>query len=255
TIRLPLTNRDIPILVDQFVDTKFGTGAVKITPAHDPNDYEVATRHDLPMITVIDHEGKMTNEAGERYRSMGVKEARQTVVEDLKEQGYIVKIDDHTHSVGHCYKCGTVIEPLLREQWFIDMKPLSERAIEVLRQDKIQFYPESKKEQLIKYLEGLRDWNISRQIAWGIPIPAFQNVDQPDDWIFNTSVEDEYLEIDGKTYRRDPDVFDTWFSSSSWPYATLDFPDGKDFHKFYPLSLMETGADILYPWVSRMIMF
>ncbi len=254
TIRLPLTNREIPILADQFVDTEFGTGAVKITPAHDPNDYEVAGRHDLPMISVIDHEGKMTHEAGESYRGLTAKEAREKVVNDLKEQGYLVKVEDHTHSVGHCYKCGTVIEPLLREQWFIDMQPLAERAIEVLRQDKIKFYPDSKKDQLIKYLEGLRDWNISRQIAWGIPIPAFQNIDEPDDWIFDTNVEKEYLEIDGKTYRRDPDVFDTWFSSSSWPYATLDYPDGEDFDKFYPLSLMETGGEILYPWVSRMIM-
>ncbi len=254
TIRLPLTNREIPILADQFVDTEFGTGAVKITPAHDPNDYEVAGRHDLPMITVIDHEGKMNHEAGESYRGLSVQEAREKVVDDLKQQGYLVKTEDHTHSVGHCYKCGTVIEPLLREQWFIDMKPLAERAIEVLRQDKITFYPNNKKDQLITYLESLRDWNISRQIAWGIPIPAFQNIDQPDDWIFNTDVDKEYLEIDGKTYRRDPDVFDTWFSSSSWPYATLDYPDGEDFHKFYPLSLMETGGEILYPWVSRMIM-
>lgn len=254
TIRLPLTNREIPILADQFVDREFGTGAVKITPAHDPNDYEVAQRHDLPMISVIDLMGKMTHDAGEEYRGLTTKEAREKVVNDLKQQGYLAKVEDHIHSVGHCYKCGTVIEPLLREQWFVDMQPLAERAIEALRQNKIKFYPDSKKDQLIKYLEGLRDWNISRQIAWGIPIPAFQNIDEPDDWIFDTNVEKEYLKIDGKTYRRDPDVFDTWFSSSSWPYATLDFPDGADFDKFYPLSLMETGGEILYPWVSRMIM-
>lgn len=254
TIRLPLTHREIPVIADQMVDTEFGTGAVKITPAHDPNDYEVAQRHDLPMISVIDHEGKMTQQAGENYRNLDVKDARKQVVDDLKERGFLEKVEDHTHSVGHCYKCGTVIEPLLREQWFVDMQPLAERAIEVLRQNKIKFYPKSKKDQLIKYLEGLRDWNISRQIAWGIPIPAFQNIDEPDDWIFDTHVDKEYLEIDGKTYRRDPDVFDTWFSSSSWPYATLDFPEGEDFDKFYPLSLMETGGEILYPWVSRMIM-
>lgn len=254
TIKLPLTNREIPIIADDFVDVKFGTGAVKITPAHDPNDYEAAKRHDLPMITVIDYEGKMNNEAGEGYRGLTVKEARQKVVNDLKEQGFLVKTEAIKHNVGHCYKCGMVIEPLLKDQWFIDMQPLAKAAIDALKANKIKFYPASKKTQLVRYLEGLRDWNISRQIAWGIPIPAFQNVDNPDDWIYDERVDEEELKIDGKTYRRDPDVFDTWFSSSSWPYATLDFPEGQDFKDFYPLSLMETGGEILYPWVSRMIM-
>jgi len=161
---------------------------------------------------------------------------------------------DHIHNVGHCYRCGTVIEPLLREQWFIDMQPLAKKAVAALETNKITFYPESKKAQLINYLGNLRDWNISRQIAWGIAIPAFQNVDDADDWIYDERVDQELLLIEGKTYHRDPDVFDTWFSSSSWPYATLDFPDGSDFKQFYPLSLMETGGEILYQWVGRMIM-
>lgn len=255
TIRLPLTERDIPILVDEMVDKDFGTGAVKITPAHDPNDYELAGRHDLPKMTVIDFEGKMGHEVPSQYRGLSVEEAREKVVADLKEQGLLLSVEEHPHSVGHCYKCGTVIQPLLREQWFIDMKPLAGPAIQALKEGKIDFYPKIKQKQLIQYLEGLRDWNISRQIAWGIPIPAFQNVDDPDDWIYDERVDQEELTVDNKTYRRDPDVFDTWFSSSSWPYATLDYPDGADFKKFYPLSVMETGADILYPWVSRMIMF
>jgi valyl-tRNA synthetase len=254
TVRLPLTHREIPIVADEMVDIQFGTGAVKITPAHDPNDFEVATRHDLPKISVIDFEGKISAGAPEKYRGLEVNEARKQVVSDLEEQGFLVKTKEHTHSVGHCYKCGTVIQPLLKDQWFVDMKPLSGNAIDALKTNKIAFYPESKRQQLIRYLEGLRDWNISRQIAWGIPIPAFQNTDNPDDWIYDERVGEEELQIDGKTYRRDPDVFDTWFSSSSWPYATLDYPDGEDFHTFYPLSLMETGFDILYPWVSRMIM-
>lgn len=254
TARLPLTNRQIPIITDEFVDQDFGTGAVKITPAHDQNDFEAAKRHDLPMISVVDSEGKLTSDVPEAYRGLPVGEARQQVVADLAEQGFLVKTEDLTHNVGHCYKCGTVIEPLLREQWFVDMQPLAAPAIRALKNDEITFYPESKKTQLINYLENLRDWNISRQIAWGIPIPAFQNVDNPDDWIYDERVEQEIIEVDGKTYRRDPDVFDTWFSSSSWPYITLGGPGSDDFKQHYPLGLMETGGEILYPWVSRMLM-
>lgn len=254
TVRLPLTAREIPIIADAMVATDFGTGAVKITPAHDPNDYDVAQRHDLPMISVINHEGKMTD-VHANYRGLTVADARKKIVADLQDQKLLIKTEDTVHNVGHCYKCGTVIEPLLREQWFIDMQPLVQPAIKALEAGKIAFYPDTKRTQLITYLQGLRDWNISRQIAWGIPIPAFQNVNNPDDWIYNEQVSQQEIEVDGKLYRRDPDVFDTWFSSSSWPYATLDYPEGKDFDQFYPISLMETGADILYPWVSRMIMF
>lgn len=254
TVRLPLTNREIPVIADKFVDKDFGTGAVKTTPAHDPNDFEIGERHDLPKITVIGHDGKMTHEAPREYRGLSVEEAREQVIADLKGQNHLVSVKDHTHSVGHCYKCGTVIEPLLKQQWFISMRPLAEEAIKALKADRIKFYPESRKTQLVKYLGQLRDWNISRQIAWGIPIPAFVSSKDPQDWIFDERVEKETIEVDGKTYHRDPDVFDTWFSSSSWPYATLDYPESKDFDDFYPLSVMETAHDILYPWVSRMIM-
>lgn len=254
TVKLPLTNREIPIIADTYVDREYGTGAVKITPAHDQNDNDMAKRHDLPMISVIGHDGLITHPAAEEFIGLEVLVGREKIIQNLTEQGLIVKIEDITHSVGHCYKCGTVIEPLLREQWFIDMKPLAEQAVKVLNAKKITFYPEKKREQLITYLENLRDWNISRQIAWGIPIPAFQNANDPSDWIFDDRVDQESITVDGQIYHRDPDVFDTWFSSSSWPYATLNFPDGEDFEKFYPLSLMETGGEILYPWVSRMIM-
>ncbi len=254
TVRLPLTNRELPIIADDFVDTNFGTGAVKITPAHDLNDFEAAKRHDLPIIQVITTEGLIAHTLPEAYRGLDVTTAREQVIKDLDQQGFLVKTEDHIHNVGHCYKCGTIIQPLLREQWFVDMDPLAKIAIESLEDNQIKFYPSAKKTQLVNYLKGLHDWNISRQIAWGIPIPAFQNVDEPDDWIFDERVSEEIIEINNKTYRRDPDVLDTWFSSSSWPYATLDYPDGNDFKHFYPLSLMETGGEILYPWVSRMIM-
>lgn len=245
---------DIQVIADDMVDPAFGSGVVKITPAHSFDDWEVAQRHNLPAKRVINHDGRLNHLTG-RFEGLTVMEAREAVAQALEEKGLLVKVDrDYTNRMGYCYKCGTVIEPMLMEQWFINMEPLAKRAVKALEAGQITFHPESKKDQLINYLKGLRDWNISRQIAWGIPIPAFQNVNDGDDWIYDDRVDQEIIEVDGKTYHRDPDVFDTWFSSSSWPYATLDFPDSDDFKRFYPLSLMETGGEILYPWVSRMIM-
>lgn len=254
TVTIPLANRQVPVIADKMVDAKFGTGAVKITAAHDPNDFDVAQNHNLPLLKVITEEGKIGHDAPARYHNLDINEARKQIIDELKDQSLLEKVTDHQHRVGHCYKCGTVIQPLVREQWFISMQPLAKRAITALKNNEINFYPVPKLNQLITYLEGLRDWNVSRQIAWGIPIPAFQNINKPDDWIFNTKTDQELIELNGQTYRRDPDVFDTWFSSAQWPFATMDYPDGEDFKKFYPLSLMETGADILAPWVSRMIM-
>jgi valyl-tRNA synthetase len=245
---------EVQVIEDDMVDPKFGTGVVKITPAHSFDDWEVAQRHDLPIKQVINHDGTLNENAG-RFAGMAVEEARKAVAEAMEEQGLLVKVDkDYRNRIGRCYKCGTVIEPMLMKQWFVRMEPLAQKAIKALNDKKITFYPDGKRLQLIRYLENLKDWNISRQIVWGIPIPAFQNTEDPSDWVFDTRVHEETIEVGGKQYRRDPDTLDTWFSSSSWPYVTLDYPEGEDFKQFYPLSLMDTGGEILYPWVSRMIM-
>ncbi|HXH26658.1 MAG TPA: valine--tRNA ligase [Candidatus Acidoferrum sp.] len=244
----------VKVVADEYVDPKFGTGAVKITPAHDFNDWEVGERHHLPAIQVIDLDGKMNEKAG-RFAGLTVLEARAAVVKTMQEKNLIVKIDEnYTNRVGVCYKCGTVIEPMLLDQWFVNMAPLAKPAIEAVEQGSITFYPKSKGKLLIAYLKNLRDWNISRQIPWGIPIPAFQNVDDETDWIFDTRVTQEQLEINGKTYRRDPDTFDTWFSSGQWPFITTKHNPGGDLSEFYPTSVMETGHDLLDRWVARMIM-
>ncbi|HXR49630.1 MAG TPA: valine--tRNA ligase, partial [Verrucomicrobiae bacterium] len=244
----------VQVVADEMVDPNFGTGVVKITPAHSFDDWEVAQRHNLPAKRVINHDGTMNHEAG-RFEGLSVMDARKAVVAAMKEQGLLEKVDKHYQTrIGKCYKCGTVIEPMLMEQWFLNVRPLADEAIKHLEAKEITFYPDTKRTQLVGYLKGLHDWNLSRQIAWGIPIPAFQNVDDSDDWIYDERVDQEIIEVDGKTYHRDPDVFDTWFSSSSWPYATLGYPGSDDYKTFYPLSLMETGGEILYPWVSRMIM-
>ncbi len=244
---------EIRVVADEYVDPAFGTGAVKITPAHDFNDWEVAQRHNLEAIRVINHDGTLNHRAG-TYEGMPVAEARTAVAKALEEKGLMDRVDEHyKNRVGVCYRCGTVIEPMLMDQWFIDMKQLTEPAIAAIKADRITFYPKAKGNQIVTYLESVKDWNISRQIAWGIPIPAFQNIDDHDDWIFDERVEEETIVIDGKTYARDPDVFDTWFSSGQWPMVTTGYPNGDDFKKYYPNSLMETGVDIMYPWVARMI--
>src|SRR3989344_308371 len=254
TVKLPFTGREVPIVADQIVDKAFGTGAVKVTPAHDPNDFEVAQRHKLPFIEVITTEGKTSTLVPSQFQNLTVSEARLAVGHELEKTGHLRGVEDYIHSVGKCYKCGTTIEPLLREQWFIKLQPLAEKAIKALQDKKIKFYPPGKLAQTIRYLSEVKDWNISRQIAWGIPVPAFQNVEQPDDWLFDVRINEETINVDGKTYRRDPDVLDTWFSSGPWTFLTLDYPEGENFKKYYPLSLMETGGEILYQWVARMIM-
>lgn len=254
-VKLPLTNREIPIIADEHADPEYGTGAVKITPAHDFDDFEVGERHNLPRIQVIGEDGKMLAAAGAEYVGLPALECRKKILEDLEKSGLLRGEKEIQHSVAHCYKCGAVIEPMLKKQWFIDVKKLARTAIEHLEKNEIKFYPRNKKNVLINYLEGLKDWNISRQIPWGIAIPMFHQTENPDapEWIFDTRVNLAQIEVGGVTYYRDEDTFDTWFSSSHWPIVCTDWTKERG-SPYYPLNVMETGADILFAWVSRMIM-
>lgn len=250
---LPLTGREIPIIADEYVDPAFGTGAVKITPAHDPNDFEVGKRHDLPRLQVIDFDGRMIN-VPEQFIGLEADEARKRTLAALRAEEVIRKEETIEHTVGYDYKSGLPIQPLIKDQWFLKMEPLAKRAIEVLENNEIQFHPAGRKQILIQYLKGVHDWNLSRQIPWGIPIPAFQNVEDDSDWIFNESVDEKTIVVDGKTYRREEDTFDTWFSSGQWPFITTDYLQGGDLSRFFPTDLLETGTDLLDRWIARMIM-
>ncbi len=252
-VLLPLTDREIPIIADEYVDPKFGTGAVKITPAHDPNDFEVGKRHDLERIQVIDFDDTMIN-VPPQFTGLSSQEARKRTLAALQAEELLRGDTDIEHAVGHCYKCGSIIQPLVKDQWFITMEPLAKAAITAIEAGEVRFFPEARGKQLLQYLANIRDWNLSRQIPWGIPIPAFQNESDPDDWIFDERVDQEHIMVDGKRYRREEDTFDTWFTSGQWPFITTDFLDSGELSRFYPNAVLETGHDILYPWVSRMIM-
>lgn len=252
-VQLPLSGREIPIIADDYVDQAFGTGAVKITPAHDPNDFEVGKRHDLPRLQVIDFDGRMIN-TPEQYIGLEVDKARKAVLSALKAEELIRLEQPYEHTVGYDYKSGLPIQPLIKDQWFLKIEPLAKKALEALDNGDITFYPAGRKQILKQYLENVHDWNLSRQIPWGIPIPAFQNVADPDDWIFDERVDEKMLHIDGKTYQREEDTFDTWFSSGQWPFITTDYLDGGELSRFYPTSFMETGTDLLDRWIARMIM-
>ena len=252
-ILLPIVDKEIPIIADEYVDMSYGTGAVKITPAHDPNDFEIAKRHDLPLESIISPEGKMINVPAQ-FLGLTPIEARARVLEALEALELRRGETEIEHAVGHCYKCGSVIEPMIKEQWFIKTQSLAQPAIDALKKEEITFYPASKCKELIAYLEQLKDWNISRQIPWGIPIPAFVNENDPKDWIFDTRTKEQSIVVNGTTYIREEDTFDTWFSSGQWPYIVTDYLDGGELANYFPTDMMETGMDIMRAWVSRMIM-
>ena len=249
---LPLVNKEIPVIADGYVDPTFGTGAVKITPAHDPNDYEVGKRHDLPVVRIMDDRGYI-NENGGKYAGMERSEARKQIVEDLKALGLLVKIEPHKHNVGHCQRCHTVLEPFVSNQWYVRMKPLAGPAIDAVRSGKIKFVPERFAKIYYNWMENIQDWCISRQLWWGHRIPAFYCASCGHITVSRT--DPEKCECRGSTeLTQDPDNLDTWFSSALWPFSTLGWPDEtEDLKYFYPTDVLVTGYDIIFFWVARMI--
>ncbi len=252
TLHLPILNREIPVIADSYVDTKFGTGAVKITPSHDPNDYEMGLRHNLPEIVVIGKDGVMTEEAGpfaglERY------ECRKQIVARLKEEGYLVKIEEHSHAVGHCQRCHNIVEPLVSTQWFVKMQPLVKAAVDCVTDGRTQFVPERFTKNYTGWMENIHDWCISRQIWWGHRIPVWYCDDCGEMSASRTDL--EKCPKCGSTHiHQDEDALDTWFSSALWPFSTMGWPDNTELLKqFYPTSVLVTGYDIIFFWVARML--
>ncbi|HEY8543241.1 MAG TPA: valine--tRNA ligase, partial [Pseudothermotoga sp.] len=249
---LPLVNREIPIIADEYVDAQFGTGAVKITPSHDPNDFEVAKRHNLPFIDIFDDEARV-NENGGKYKGLDRYKAREIIVKDLENDGYLIKIEDIDHAVGHCYRCDREIEPRVMDQWFVSMKPLAQKAIEAVETGQVRFVPDRWKKVYLHWMYNVRDWCISRQLWWGHRIPVWYCNDCNEIIVSETDVE-ECPKCHSKSIRQDEDVLDTWFSSALWPFSTLGWPEKtKDLDKYYPTSVLVTGFDIIFFWVARMI--
>lgn len=252
TIVLPLVGREIPLIADEYAQAEFGSGAVKITPAHDANDFEVSMRHNLAKVIVIDEQGRMTEEAG-RYAGLDRFEARERVVEDLTAQGLIEKIEDYLLPEASCDRCHTVIEPLLSEQWFVRMKELAGPAIEVVRERRVKFVPERYERIYLEWMENIRDWTISRQLWWGHRIPVWTT--DSGEYIVARSEKEALEKAAGRPIKQDEDVLDTWFSSGLWPQAVLGWPrQTEDLARYYPTSVLTTARDIIYLWVSRMIM-
>jgi valyl-tRNA synthetase len=251
-VRVPLTDREVPVIADEHVDIGFGTGALKITPGHDPDDWEIGLRHGLPSLSVIGLDGSMTEEAGE-FAGLPATEARAAVIARLEDEGLFVKAEDHHHAVGTCYRCGTTIEPLLSVQWFMDMKRLAAPAIEAVEKGRVRFWPQRWAEVYLEWMRGIRPWCISRQLWWGHRIPAYFCTEC--DHITVAETPPAACERCGGAVRQDEDVLDTWFSSQLWPFATLGWPEQTDrLRAFYPTDVLSTARDIIYLWVARMIM-
>ena len=251
TLILPLVGREIPVVADDYVDMEFGTGVVKITPAHDPNDFEVGKRHDLPIINVMTDDAKIIADYPD-YAGMDRYEARKKIVEDLDKGGFLVRVEDHEHNVGTCYRCGTTVEPKVSTQWFVKMKPLAQPAIDAVKNGETKFVPERFDKIYYHWLENIRDWCISRQIWWGHQIPAFYCDDCGK--MVVTKESSAVCPKCGKPMRQDPDTLDTWFSSALWPFSTLGWPDNtEDLKYFYPTNTLVTGYDIIFFWVIRMM--
>jgi valyl-tRNA synthetase len=253
TVMLPLMGRPIPVVADEYVDREFGTGAVKVTPAHDPNDFDIAERHGCPKINILNADATVSSEGG-AYAGLDRYEARAKVVADLEALGLLVSVDDHRHSVGHCYRCHTVVEPWLSDQWFVDMKPLAEPGIECVRDGRVTFHPKRWENVYYHWMGSIRDWCVSRQLWWGHQIPVFY-CDACGDMTVS-EVEVAACPKCGGGVRQDEDVLDTWFSSALWPFATLGWPVEGDPRAdyFYPTTVLSTARDILFLWVARMIM-
>ena len=251
TVILPLVNKEIPIIADSYVEQDFGTGVVKITPAHDPNDFEVGLRHNLPVINVMD-DGGVINENGGKYAGMPALEARKQIVKDLDEAGFLIKIEPIKHNVGTCYRCGTVVEPRVSTQWFVKMEPLAKPAIDAVKDGDIRFIPERMDKVYYNWMENIKDWCISRQLWWGHQIPAWYC--ECGETIVSETVPTVCPKCGGTHLNRDPDTLDTWFSSALWPFSTLGWPDNTEELKyFYPTNTLVTGYDIIFFWVARMI--
>lgn len=252
TLILPLVNREIPVIADEYVDKDFGTGAVKITPAHDPNDFEVGLRHDLPLVDVLNDDATMSENAG-KYKGLDRYEARKRIVEDLEKLGLLEKVKPHTHNVGTCYRCNTTIEPKASKQWFVKMKPLAAPAIDVVKNGSTQFVPERFSKIYFNWMENIQDWCISRQLWWGHRIPAWYCQDCGYMHVAKTAPE-KCARCDSINLVQDEDVLDTWFSSALWPFSTLGWPEQtEDLKYFYPTDVLVTGYDIIFFWVARMI--
>jgi len=252
TVILPIIGREIPIIADEYVDPAFGTGAVKITPAHDPNDFEVGLRHNLPKVTVIGKDARMTEEAG-KYQGLDRYECREKLIEEFKALGLFDRIEEHAHAVGECYRCSTVIEPLISPQWFVRMQPLADPAIKAVQDGQIRFVPERFTKVYTGWLENIRDWCISRQLWWGHRIPVWYCQDCGE-VICAKAAPSACPQCGSHSLEQDPDVLDTWFSSALWPFSTLGWPDQTpELAYFYPTSVLVTGRDIIFFWVARMI--